>query len=49
MGMIAPSEVPDFFLSRNLVPTGRDANGRGIFKADRVKVSVQDVIAAEGL
>ena len=49
MGMIAPSKVRDFFLLRNLVPTGSDANGRGIFKADRVKVSGQDVIAAEGL
>jgi len=48
MGMIAPSEVPDFFILRNLAPTGRDANGRPIFKADRTKVTIQDVIAAEG-
>jgi hypothetical protein len=48
MGLAAPSEVPDFFLLRNLVPAGRDANGRPIFKADRTKITVQDVIAAEG-
>lgn len=48
MGFIAPSEVPDFFILRNLVPQGRDANGRPIFKADRTKVTIQDVIAVEG-
>jgi hypothetical protein len=48
MGMIAPSEVPDFFILRNLAPAGRDGNGRPIFKAGRTKVTVQDVIAAEG-
>ena len=48
MGLIAPSEVPDFFILRNLVPQGRDANGHPIFKADRTKVTIQDVIAVEG-
>jgi hypothetical protein len=48
MGFIAPSEVPDFFLLRNLVPAGTDANGHPIFKADRVKITINDVIAAEG-
>jgi len=48
MGLLAPSEVPDFFILRNLVPAGKDANGHPIFKADRTKVTIQDVIAAEG-
>ena len=48
MGLIAPTEVPDFFILRNLVAVGRDLNGHPIFKADRTKVSVQDVIAVEG-
>ncbi len=48
MGLIAPSEVPDFFILRNLVAAGKDANGHPIFKADRTKVTVQDVIAVEG-
>jgi hypothetical protein len=48
MGLIAPGEVPDFFILRNLVPAGRDSNGHPIFKADRTKVTIQDVIAVEG-
>jgi hypothetical protein len=48
MGLISPSEVPDFFILRNLVSVGKDANGHPIFKADRTKVTIQDVIAAEG-
>jgi hypothetical protein len=48
MGMISPAEVPDFFILRNLTPAGRDPNGHPIFKADRTKITIQDVIAAEG-
>ena len=48
MGLISPTEVPDFFLLKNLVPVGKDANGYTIFKADRSKVRIQDVIAADG-
>lgn len=48
MGLISPAEVPDFFILRNIVPQGRDANGHLIVKADRTKVTIQDVIAAEG-
>jgi len=48
MGLISPAEVPDFFILRGLVPVGKDANGHVMFKADRTKVTIQDVIAAEG-
>jgi hypothetical protein len=48
MGLITAAEVPDFFMLRNLTPSGRDANGHPIFKADRVKVTIQDVISVEG-
>jgi hypothetical protein len=48
MGLSAASEVPDFFILRNLAPAGRDDNGHSIFKADRTKVTIADVIAAEG-
>jgi len=48
MGLVSTEEVPDFFILRNLVPAGKDANGHPIFKADRGKVTIQDVIAAEG-
>ena len=48
MGLISPAEVPDFFLLRNLKLVGTDANGHRIFKADRTKITIQEVIAAEG-
>lgn len=48
MGLSAPSEVPDFFILRNLEPAGRDPHGRPTFKAERTKVTIADVIAAEG-
>jgi hypothetical protein len=48
MGLTGPAEVPDFFILRNLVPAGRDGNGRPIFKGDRTKITINDVIAAEG-
>ena len=48
MGLLTPAEVPDFFILRNLVPAGKNAYGHAIFKADRIKVTIQDVIAAEG-
>jgi hypothetical protein len=48
MGLIGASEVPDFFILRNLVAAGKDTQGRPIFKADRTKVTIQDVIAVEG-
>jgi hypothetical protein len=48
MGLISAAEVPDFFILKNLVPAGKDANARPVFKADRTKVTIQDVIAAEG-
>jgi hypothetical protein len=48
MGMAAPSEVPDFFILRNLVQAGTDRNGHPIFRADRTKVTIEDVIAVAG-
>jgi len=48
MGLISAAEVPDFFMLKNLVPAGKDTNGHPIFKAERTKVTIQDVIAFEG-
>ena len=48
MGLISAAEVPDFFILNNLTPAGRDPNGHPIFKAERKKVTIQDVIAVEG-
>jgi hypothetical protein len=48
MGLVSAKEVPDFFLLENLVAAGKDATGRAIFKAEKIKVTIQDVIDAEG-
>lgn len=48
MGLMSAAEVPEFFILENLVPMGSDAKGRPMFKADRVKITVDDVIEAEG-
>jgi hypothetical protein len=48
MGLIAATEVPDFFIVRPLVRIGTDADGRPIFKGQRMRITIQDVIAAEG-
>jgi hypothetical protein len=48
MGLISASEVPNFFLLNNLAPVGKDANGRPIFRAERTKITIEDVIAAAG-
>ena len=48
MGLIGAAEVPDFFIVRPLEKIGGDANGRPLFKGQRTKVTIRDVIAAEG-
>ena len=48
MGLISAAEVPDFFILKNLVRLGADVNGHPIFKANRIKLTIQDVITAEG-
>jgi len=48
MGMISAAEVPDFFILRNLTLVKKDPNGHQIFKAERTKITIQDVIDAEG-
>lgn len=48
MGLISATEVPDFFILRNLVRAGEDLNGHAIYRAERTKLTIQDVMAAEG-
>jgi hypothetical protein len=48
MGLISADEVPDFFVLKNVVRVGKDTNEHPVFKAERTKVSIQEVIAAEG-
>lgn len=48
MGLMRATEVPDFFLLTDLAPTGGEVDGHPVFTAKKVKVTIQDVIAAEG-
>jgi len=48
MGLVPPSEVPDFFLLTHLLQVGGDDRGRPVFGADEKAVTIQDVIAANG-
>ncbi|MES2378432.1 MAG: hypothetical protein V4553_17700 [Bacteroidota bacterium] len=48
MGLIAAAEVPDFYIVRSLVRVGTNSNGRPIFKGQRMRITIQDVITAEG-
>lgn len=48
MGLIAATEVPDFYILRPLERIGTDANGRPTFKGQRTRITIEDVIAAEG-
>jgi hypothetical protein len=48
MGLISPAEVPDFYILKNLVRAGTDTRGHPVFRAERTKLTIQDVIAAEG-
>lgn len=48
MGLISAAEVPDFFILNNLARVSTDTNGHSVFRAERTKVTIQDVIAAEG-
>ena len=48
IGVLAPEDVPDFFLLRNSRPVGRDDQGRQVVRADRIDITIQDVIAHNG-
>jgi hypothetical protein len=48
MGLISAREVPDFFMLTKLVREGSDRGGHSVFRAERTKITIQDVIAAEG-
>ena len=48
MGLISAVDVPDFFILKNLQSTGKDDSGPPRFKAEKTKITIQDVIAAEG-
>ena len=48
MGFLPASGVPDFFILRNQQNVGRTAEGQNIVKAEKVRITIQDVIAHNG-
>ena len=49
MGLASPEEVKPFFMLRNLQRTGRtDAEGRRIYRGDKIVITIDNVIAAMG-
>jgi hypothetical protein len=48
MGFLPASKVPDFFILRNQRSVGRTPEGQNIVAADKVRITIQDVIAHNG-
>lgn len=48
MGFLPASGVPDFFILRNQQSVGRTPEGQNIVKAEKVRITIQDVIAHNG-
>ena len=48
MGLLPQDDVPDFFLIQNLAHVGFDSNNKPIYSGDRLDITVEDVIAANG-
>ena len=48
MGLLPKDDVPDFFLIQNMAFIGRDSNNDRVWSGDRLDITVDDVIAANG-
>jgi hypothetical protein len=48
MGLLPASGVPDFFVLRNQKPVGKSPQGQTIVAAEKVRITIQDVIAHNG-
>jgi hypothetical protein len=48
IGVLAPEEVPDFFLLTNIERAGRDDQGRQVVRADKIDITIEDIIAHNG-
>jgi hypothetical protein len=48
IGVLAPEDVPPFFLLTNPRPAGRDGQGRPMVRAERIDITIEDVIAHNG-
>jgi len=48
MGFLPAASVPDFFMLRNQRPVGRTPEGNTIVAAEKIPITIQDVIAHNG-
>jgi hypothetical protein len=48
IGVLAPEQVPPFFLLRNQQPAGQDAQGRRMVRAEKIDITMADVIRHNG-
>jgi hypothetical protein len=48
IGVLAPEDVPPFFLLTDIRPAGRDSQGRPVVRAGKTDVTIADVIAHDG-
>jgi len=48
IGVLAPENVPPFFLLRNAEMVGRDEQGGQVVRAERIDITIEDVIAHNG-
>ena len=48
MGLLPKDDVPDFFLIQNLTFICADSNNDEVWSGDRLDITVDDVIAANG-
>ena len=48
MGLLPASDVPDFFVLRNQRSVGRSPEGQAVVAAEKVRVTIRDVIAHNG-
>jgi hypothetical protein len=48
MGLLPASGVPDFFILRNPRPFGKSPDGQTIVAAEKLRITIQDVIAHNG-
>jgi hypothetical protein len=48
MGLLPASGVPDFFILRNQRNVGRSPDGQNVVAAEKVRITIQDVIAHNG-
>ena len=47
--MIDPEDVPDFFMIKNLQELRTDDDGYKVFSGDRVDLTIDNIIASEGV